>query len=534
MEEQGIIYVNAAAAEVPSYQNPGQLGTNNEQTFEWNRGNNPNQHQHLIDTSVTHPPTGTGLYGPGWGQYPHPNQGYPGQYGFQQPGSGQSTYVNQDRNPQNPHLPNPSQFPHASWYGPGFPPYFQPGMGYPSPCGMHDGKDQQVPLQFYSWGLMPPPPRVQMPNTSEAGPGIGHLNQQAPWFPANFGPQNSPQLQYGPPSPHESGSGSCNKDGSNLTEVKSALFDTRSDDSNKDTKLPLSMTTKSPSKQEMVSPEDVVTEDEDEFPEIKKQEQEGQGRTSGEMSEKNKPFSMVKKNEQDEPIRKIKVTKLPDETTEDMLMNYFENRRRNGGGPIENIELHQVTSSAIIEFQEADAPCTSKDAERENFNRISCLLVDIGTQVLRRLLYFYAVTRDCTLVEFLKNNEKDIRDLRKKTILTKPQLDEIFPITGTTDSRKYDISLTSALLLNVVKNLDPQVERAIKDVKNDRNLYQAHASSARMNSSDFSTHWTRISKNLIYLCRCCRDPDFEDHISEEIKRIKQSGLQALQTRINMY
>ncbi|KAK3598391.1 hypothetical protein CHS0354_019795 [Potamilus streckersoni] len=63
----------------------------------------------------------------------------------------------------------------------------------------------------------------------------------------------------------------------------------------------------------------------------------------------------LKRKVKDEPIKKIKVTKLPDGAVEETLMNYFENMRRNGGGPIETIEYHPATSSAIIEFQEADA-----------------------------------------------------------------------------------------------------------------------------------------------------------------------------------
>ncbi|KAK3598396.1 hypothetical protein CHS0354_019799 [Potamilus streckersoni] len=345
MEEDGTIYVNAAAVEEPLYQNPAQLGANCEQTFEWNRGNNPNQHRHQnpINTSATHPPPGMDHYGP------HPNQGYQGQYGFQQPGHGQNTYQNQDGNPQNPHVPNPPQFPHGPWYGPSFPPYFQPGMGYPSPSGMQDRKDQQVPPQFNPWGWMQPQFGVQMPNASETSQGSGYPNQQVPWFLPNFGPQHPQQFQYGSPPPYESSTRSSSKD---QTEVKSAVSDAKSDDSNTETKLPHSLIAESPPKKEIVSAEDVTMEEQDELPEAKKKKQEGQGGTGGEMLEKKEPW--VKQKEQDEPIRKIKVTKLPEGTTEDTVKNFFENRRRNGGGPIKTIEYHPATSSAIIEFQEAE------------------------------------------------------------------------------------------------------------------------------------------------------------------------------------
>ncbi|KAL3864677.1 hypothetical protein ACJMK2_006338 [Sinanodonta woodiana] len=71
--------------------------------------------------------------------------------------------------------------------------------------------------------------------------------------------------------------------------------------------------------------------------------------------QKQKGNYALKKMAKDEPIRKIKVTKIPDGAVEETLINYFENMRRNGGGPIESIEYHPATSSAIIEFEEADA-----------------------------------------------------------------------------------------------------------------------------------------------------------------------------------
>ncbi|KAL3864767.1 hypothetical protein ACJMK2_006423 [Sinanodonta woodiana] len=71
--------------------------------------------------------------------------------------------------------------------------------------------------------------------------------------------------------------------------------------------------------------------------------------------QKQKGNYALKKTAKDEPIKKIKVTKIPDGAVEETLINYFENMRRNGGGPIESIEYHPATSSAIIEFEEADA-----------------------------------------------------------------------------------------------------------------------------------------------------------------------------------
>lgn len=49
----------------------------------------------------------------------------------------------------------------------------------------------------------------------------------------------------------------------------------------------------------------------------------------------------------------IKVTKLPDDVTEDFLWNYFENELRHGGGEVEFVDLSMRTRTAYITFKES-------------------------------------------------------------------------------------------------------------------------------------------------------------------------------------
>ncbi|KAK3598400.1 hypothetical protein CHS0354_019803 [Potamilus streckersoni] len=331
------IYVNAAAAVQVLMQS-----AKDEQTNELSKGDNPNQVQQPTDASVIHPPPGTDPYGPGWEQYPHQSQSYSGQFIYQQPGSGQSINPNQDGSQKNPYQPNSQQPPSGYWYAnmphPGFPPYFQPGMGNP-PSG--NGNDQQLPSQYW----MLPPPGAQMPNTSEEAQGIGNPYQQFPYFFPSYGP-------FGPPPPYEknpeSKSEASRRDDNILTEEKSAASNATADQSYTAVKSPI-VSAESPLIENR-PPGELISIVQDEFLEkiARKQQKE---QMAGETTKRNEP---LKQEEENEPIRKIKVTELPEETTEDTLMNFFENRRRNGGGPIETIEYHPATSSAIIEFQEAD------------------------------------------------------------------------------------------------------------------------------------------------------------------------------------
>ena len=57
----------------------------------------------------------------------------------------------------------------------------------------------------------------------------------------------------------------------------------------------------------------------------------------------------------DEENRKtIKVADLAGNTTEDSILNYFENERRSGGGEVETVELQSDTGVAFVTFKDAN------------------------------------------------------------------------------------------------------------------------------------------------------------------------------------
>ncbi|KAL3864673.1 hypothetical protein ACJMK2_006335 [Sinanodonta woodiana] len=337
------VYVNTAAAAQSFCQVPMQCA-NDEQTNKISMEDNPNQAQQPTDTSVKHPSPGTGPYGPGWEHYPHPSQCYPGQFIPQHSESDQSINSNQDGSQKNPVQANPPQPPPGYWYAnmphPGFPAHFPSGIGNPPPG---DGSDQMLPPHY--WNSMPP--GAQMPNTSGAAQGIGNPYQQFPYWYPNYGP-------FGPPPPYEKNqeikSEASSRDDRILTEEKSTASDVTSKQSYTEVKSPA--VTADPLLRANKPTGDLISMVQDEFLEkiARKKQQEEQ--KAGETSTRKEPT--VKQEEEDEPVRKLKITKLPEGTTEDTLLNFFENRRRNGGGPIERIEYHPATSSAIIEFQEAD------------------------------------------------------------------------------------------------------------------------------------------------------------------------------------
>ena len=53
----------------------------------------------------------------------------------------------------------------------------------------------------------------------------------------------------------------------------------------------------------------------------------------------------------------IKVTGLAAKTTQDSIINYFENKRRSGGGAVESVEFQSDPGVALVTFEDANGKC---------------------------------------------------------------------------------------------------------------------------------------------------------------------------------
>ena len=50
----------------------------------------------------------------------------------------------------------------------------------------------------------------------------------------------------------------------------------------------------------------------------------------------------------------VMVTGLATKTTEDSILNYFENKRRSGGGEVENVDFQHDKGVAFVTFEDAN------------------------------------------------------------------------------------------------------------------------------------------------------------------------------------
>ena len=64
--------------------------------------------------------------------------------------------------------------------------------------------------------------------------------------------------------------------------------------------------------------------------------------------------SLQMRDSDEEKGKTIEVAGLAASTTEDSILNYFENKRRSGGGEVETVKLRSDTGVAFVTFKDGD------------------------------------------------------------------------------------------------------------------------------------------------------------------------------------
>ena len=68
--------------------------------------------------------------------------------------------------------------------------------------------------------------------------------------------------------------------------------------------------------------------------------------------------SLEVRGRREEKSKTIKVAGLPTSTTKDSIWNYFENKRRSGGGEVETVDMKLEAGVAFVTFKDIDGKLT--------------------------------------------------------------------------------------------------------------------------------------------------------------------------------
>ncbi|XP_028414371.1 uncharacterized protein LOC114537524 [Dendronephthya gigantea] len=150
---------------------------------------------------------------------------------------------------------------------------------------------------------------------------------------------------------------------------------------------------------------------------------------------------------------------------------------------------------------------------KANYSRVCQLLVDKGGDALRLSLRdaLHSMHPPSSLASALKANKKTLQRMRYD-IIKAPQWDLLFPISGTPDSNKFDITLLTVLLRNICGlsppatgwNVMPPVSDTsisanILRVKMFRNEVYGHIPTVGLDDTTFEKLWREISVPLVNL-----------------------------------
>ena len=190
------------------------------------------------------------------------------------------------------------------------------------------------------------------------------------------------------------------------------------------------------------------------------------------------------------------------------------------------------------------APSFHSTTETANYARLSRLLVDVGSHVLRETFETQRPPGNLDTVLSSPPVHAVLQSFRKKRILNPLQWGKLYPvIKSSVSSKNFDITLLIILLRNICGLLPPAtgwnalppvadttLEADIVRIKCYRNTVYGHASEASVDDATFNQYWKDIQDALVRLGGAdyqsaindlkkeCMDPDFEEHYKELLKQ----------------
>ena len=145
--------------------------------------------------------------------------------------------------------------------------------------------------------------------------------------------------------------------------------------------------------------------------------------------------------------------------------------------------------------------------EKTNFTRLARLLIDRGTEVLRKFLDFLYLPE--ALNNVLKKSRAKFQHLKSKRVIFDDQWEKLFPPSGdVSDSKTFDITLLHLLIREVCylpapltgwhkmpAEDDNSLEASITRIKCFRNEL-CHSVSTCIRNDEFEDKWNKIASSL--------------------------------------
>ena len=188
-------------------------------------------------------------------------------------------------------------------------------------------------------------------------------------------------------------------------------------------------------------------------------------------------------------------------------------------------------------------PLHPSTKETSNYAQLCCLLVKVGSLVVRDIFDRVCPSENLHAVLTNPTNHAKLKTLRKKRVLSTSQWDKLYPASkSSVSSKDFDTSILLILLKNIwglaltasgQNNLpsgsDTSPEAGITCIKFLRDKVFSHAGSASVDDSTFSWYWNSIKDTFLRIGGTCyeeviddptlhcMDADLEEHYQELLR-----------------
>ena len=185
-------------------------------------------------------------------------------------------------------------------------------------------------------------------------------------------------------------------------------------------------------------------------------------------------------------------------------------------------------------------PCTK---ETSNYANLCCLLVEVGSNVLRKIFDRVCPPENLHAVLANPTNHAKLKTLRKKRVLSSSHWRKLYPfIELPVSSGNFDSSLLLLLLRTIFgltlpasgcRNFPPRSDTSpeadITRIKFFRDRVFSHAANASVDDPTFSLYWNNIKDTFVRiggtcygeviddLTVQCMDADLEEHYRELLR-----------------
>ncbi|XP_060600203.1 uncharacterized protein LOC132753719 isoform X2 [Ruditapes philippinarum] len=176
----------------------------------------------------------------------------------------------------------------------------------------------------------------------------------------------------------------------------------------------------------------------------------------------------------------------------------------------------------------------------DKYYRVVCFVVDICADVLRK--YFVKLAKidagnTYTSVDaYLSHRNWDVMQLFNNKKLRRDQYDLLYPINGTADESKWDVSILITLITELfVTRLQPLEVFALKtEIRGIRNEVQHHPNTENISDNDFDDYWERLDSSVRLLANNALDPNDEASLLMKINQVKCNHLPNLSNCLRIW